>query len=75
MRPSIAAANRASIVLLAGMLAGCSNISPDSQPVPLVSLGATESVAGHSGGSVQFAYRRELGLQRYFRLLHRRGQR
>ncbi len=56
MRLSLAAPNRAAIVLLAGMLAGCSNISPGSQPLPLVSSGATKSVEAHSGGSVQFAY-------------------
>jgi 6-phosphogluconolactonase len=61
MRPPITAANRAAIVLLAGILAGCSSTSPQSQSLPLVSPGATRSVAGHAGSSAQFAYVVNLG--------------
>ncbi len=53
---SIAAANRVSIALLAGMLAGCFNASPASQPLPLALSRATKSVEGHFSRSVQFAY-------------------
>jgi DNA-binding beta-propeller fold protein YncE len=56
MRLSISAANRASIVILAGVFAGCSNPSPRSQPLLPVSSDATPSLADHSGGSIQFAY-------------------
>jgi 6-phosphogluconolactonase len=61
MRLSIAAANRASIVLLAGMLAGCSNTSPDSRSLPLIASAAAQSGAEHSRGSVAFAYVVNLG--------------
>jgi 6-phosphogluconolactonase len=61
VRLSITAANSASIVLLAGVLTGCSNTSSDSQTLPLVSSGATDSVAGHASGSIQFAYVVNLG--------------
>jgi 6-phosphogluconolactonase len=61
MRLSIAAANRASIVLVAGMLAGCSNTLPGSQATPLMTSGATQPGADHSGGSVAFAYVVNLG--------------
>jgi 6-phosphogluconolactonase len=59
MRLSSAAANRASIVILAGLLAGCSNTSPGTQALPIGSPGAAQLVAGHRGGpdgTDQFAY-------------------
>ncbi|MGA8534083.1 MAG: beta-propeller fold lactonase family protein [Candidatus Tumulicola sp.] len=60
MRLSIAAANRAALVLLAAMLAGCSNTPPDSRALPVGSSGASRAIAHPGGrvpeGSVQFAY-------------------
>ncbi len=59
MRLPIASANRASIVLMAVLLASCSNTSPGSQALPLGSPGA-EPLAHRPGGSVdvavQYAY-------------------
>lgn len=43
-------------LLLAGLLAACSNASPGPQSLPTVLLGATQAAASHSSGSAQFAY-------------------
>ena len=58
MRLSLTTANRAAIAVLAGLLAGCSNTSPGSQPLPLGSSGATNRscVSVLPATSVQFAY-------------------
>ena len=77
MRLSIATANRASIVLLAGLLAGCSNTSPGLQALPLGSSGATPAtrvtVAQRRRRSVRLCG--QLWLQQCFRLSFDRGQR
>ena len=51
MRLSLADANRASIVLLAALLAGCSNTTPGSQALPLGGPDAIQSFARHHDGS------------------------
>ncbi|MGC2406036.1 MAG: beta-propeller fold lactonase family protein [Candidatus Cybelea sp.] len=59
MRLSSPVVNRASIVMLAGLLAGCSSTSPETQALPLGSSGATQHVVrprGATDNAVQFAY-------------------
>ena len=59
MRLLLAAANRASIVLLAALLAGCSNPTPGSEALLPGTSGATKSATQHRSGkdaAVQFAY-------------------
>ncbi len=60
MRLSLATADRASIVVLTTLLAGCSNASLNSQTLPVGSSGATRTIAPWPGGvpdvAVQFAY-------------------
>ena len=64
MRLSLTAANRASIVILAGLVAGCSSTSPGTQALPPGSPGATQPVArprSTTDNAVQFAYVVDLG--------------
>ena len=58
MRLLLAAANRASIVLLAALLAGCSNPAPGSQALPPGTSGAANRPAApwRQDAAVQFAY-------------------
>ena len=58
MRLSIAAANRASVVLLAALLAGCSNTTPGPQALLPGVSGATKLATQHASedAAVQFAY-------------------
>lgn len=59
MHSLVATANRASIVALAALFAGCSNTASTFRAVPLSPSALTQSVAHHHGGhdaTVQLAY-------------------